>query len=118
MEPRSDGYVTTIREALQLSVDHGVSLTIVALALQFGDADSNTFDNASFNRYLDELEQALVEYAEARVEGCEIGNEYWSKIDASDCGTIASHEIIGLHDLNVTLADQLGSHWELPDIGI
>ena len=118
MEPGSDDYVMTIREALQLSIDHGASLTIVVPTFQFWDAGSKTFDDAGFDRYLDELEQALVEYPEAQIEGFEIGNEYWSTIDATDYGMIASHEIIGLHDLNLSLADQLGSDWEPAGIGI
>ncbi|MEN2560772.1 hypothetical protein, partial [Acinetobacter baumannii] len=67
---------------------------------------------AGFDRYLGELEKALVEYPEARIEGFEIGNEYWSTIDATDYGTIASHEIMSLHNLSTSLADQLGSDWE------
>jgi len=118
MEPGSDSYVMTMREALQLSINHGSSLTIVVPTFQFWDASSKTFDDTGFDRYLDELEQALLEYPDARIEGFEIGNEYWSTIDAADYGAIASHEIMGLHDLNMSLADQLGSDWEAADIGI
>lgn len=118
MDPGSDSYVMTMREALQLSIDHGSSLTIVVPTFQFWDEASKTFDTAGFDRYLDELGKALVEYPEVRIEGFEIGNEYWSTIDAADYGTIASHEIMGLHDLNTSLADQLGSDWEPAGIGI
>ena len=118
MDPGSDNDVMTMREALQLSIDHGSSLTIVVPTFQFWDQASKTFDTAGFDRYMGELEKALVEYPEARIEGFEIGNEYWSTIDATDYGTIASHEIMGLHDLSTSLADQLGSDWEPAGIGI
>lgn len=114
----SGNSVMTMREALQLSIDHDSSLTIVVPTFQFWDQASKTFDTAGFDRYLDELEKALVEYPEARIKAFEIGNEYWSKITAADYGTIASHEIMGLHDLNTSMADQLGSDWEPAGIGI
>lgn len=118
MEPGSENYVMTMREALQLSIDHGSSLTIVVPTFQFWDEASKTFDDAGFDRYLDELEKALVEYPKVCIEGFEIGNEYWSTIEAADYGAIASYEIMGLHDLNLSLADQLGSGWEMAGIGI
>ena len=118
MSHESDNYVMTIREALQLSIDHDASMTIVVPTFQFWNAENKTFDKSGFNKYLGELEKALTEYPAAKIEAFEIGNEYWAEISAADYGAIASHEIMALHKFDAAMSAKLGSRWEDVDIGV
>lgn len=118
MSHESDNYVMTIREALQLSIDHDASMTIVVPTFQFWNAENKTFDKSGFDRYLGELERALTEYPAAKIEAFEIGNEYWAEISAADYGAIASHEIMALAKFDATMSAKLGSCWEDAAIGV
>lgn len=118
MKPGSEGYVMTIREALQLCEDNGSSMSIVIPTFQFYDTASQSFDGTGFQRYVGELEKAILEFPEIKISGFEIGNEYWAKLKATDYGIIADKQIPVLDALNDRLAGQLGRDWDRPDIGL
>lgn len=118
MESGSGGYVMTLREALELCEDNGSSLSIVIPTFQFYSATDKSFDSAGFEKYIGELEKALLEHPGVQISGFEIGNEYWAEISASDYGIIANHQIPVLDDLSHRLASQIGGHWHQPDIGL
>ncbi|WP_374301984.1 CFI-box-CTERM domain-containing protein [Paracoccus sp. (in: a-proteobacteria)] len=118
MEPGSDGYVMTLREALQMCEDNGSSISIVVPTFQFYNAADQSFDSAGFQRYVGELEKAILEFPDVTISGFEIGNEYWAEITAADYGIIANHQIPVLDGLSDRLASRLGEDWDQPDIGL
>lgn len=118
MDPGQEGYVMTLREALALGAEHDSSISIVIPTFQFYDRATQTFDNAGFDRYIGELEKALLEYPDTRISAFEIGNEYWAEITANEYGFIANKQISALDDLNDRLAGKMDSEWDRPDIGI
>ncbi|WP_181317734.1 CFI-box-CTERM domain-containing protein [Phaeovulum veldkampii] len=118
MEPGTDGYVMTLREAMELADDHDAGLTVVIPTTQFYDPTTQTFETAGFERYLSELRNAITENPEAKVTGFQIGNEFWSSMTASDYGTIANIQISYLDDLRKELSQTLGEDWAVPSIGI
>lgn len=117
MELDDPNYVLTIREALEFAHETGSNFTMVIPTFQFYDTSTSTFDYVGFVDYLNELEDALSEYPEVKVNDLEIGNEYWAAITPSDYGKIANIMIPILDDLGNRLADQLPD-WEKPGVGI
>lgn len=118
MAAGGDDYVMTMREALELSVETGATMTVVVPTFQFFNKSSHSFDSKGFNLYVSELEKALLEYPDAKVTGFEIGNEYWSEIDAADYGFIANKQIPLLDKLSDRLQSKFDEAWVRPDIGI
>lgn len=112
------GYLMTIREALQLCEDNGSSMSVVIPTFQFMDPATKAFDTAGFGRYLSELEQALSEFPQVPISAFEIGNEYWARISAADYGRIADKQLPLLDALRDRLAEGAGPDWEKPAIGI
>lgn len=118
MEPGSENYAMTLRETMTVADGHGASMSIVIPTFQFYDPLSKTFDGAGFNRYLSQIEKAIVENPGIRISAFEIGNEYWAELSASDYGRVANYQIPRLSALNDRIHDRLGNDWEMPNIGI
>lgn len=118
MEPGSENYAMTLREALHVAADNGASLSIVIPTFQFYDPALKTLDSAGFNRYLSQTEKAIIENPGVKISAFEIGNEYWAEISASDYGRIANFQIPRLSALSDRIQNHLGNDWDKPDIGI
>lgn len=124
MEPGSEGYVLTIREALAFAGENQIGLTIVVPTFQFYDTDTSAFDEQGFDRYLDALEDALREYPDVVINDFEIGNEYWGSIEwgglePSDYGAIANSEIPMISDMLDRIEDDMPWAGDVrPGIGI
>nr|WP_162623748.1 CFI-box-CTERM domain-containing protein [Paracoccus saliphilus] len=118
MEPGSENYAMTLREALHVAAENGASLSIVIPTFQFYNPALKTFDSAGFNRYLSQTEKAIIENPGVTISAFEIGNEYWAEISASDYGRIANFQIPWLSALSDRIQDHLGDDWKKPDIGI
>lgn len=117
IDETDSNYVLTIRQALNFAQDTGAGMTIVIPTFQFFNSKTDLFDHSGFGTYLKELERALSEYPDVRINDFEIGNEYWAKISASDYGKIANEEIPLLDALGSRLATQMDG-WVKPGIGI
>nr|WP_242690351.1 calcium-binding protein [Paracoccus fontiphilus] len=118
MVPNSTNYIMTLREALHLCEDNGSSISIVIPTFQFYNKLDHSFKTAEFQKYIDQLEKAILEHPTVKISGFEIGNEYWSEINATDYGIIANKQIPILNGLNARLVSQHGENWDQPDIGL
>ncbi|WP_207102774.1 calcium-binding protein [Paracoccus shandongensis] len=118
MDPSEEGYVMTLREALALCEENRSSISIVIPTFQFYDRTTQKFDTIGFDRYIKELEKAILDHPNARISAFEIGNEYWAEINAAEYGFIANKQIPFLDRLNDNLAAKIGSGWDDPAIGI
>lgn len=117
MAEDSPDYVMTIREALQICSDNDASISLVVPTFQFFDTSKSSFDNVGFNRYVDELREALSDYPDVQVSRFEIGNEFWSRISPEQYGQIANFQIPILNELNKDMSSQF-SDWNAADIGL
>ncbi|WCR02235.1 calcium-binding protein [Paracoccus saliphilus] len=110
--------IITIREALEFVTESGTTISIVIPTFPFFDSNTQSFDHAGFDRYIDNLESALKEFPEVKISGFEIGNEYWAEITAKEYGYIANIEIPILENLNHRLKEEFGEDWIPIDTGI
>lgn len=122
LDRADDDYVLTIREALSFSEAEGKAVTIVTPTFQFYNKDTAEFDHAGFDKYLDNLEQALRDFPDAKISDIEIGNEYWGSkhwgsLSGEEYGKIANFEIPKISEMIERISDQNGE-WYQPSIGI
>lgn len=122
MTPGSDNYVLTINEALSYSAETGKPLTIVTPTFQFFNKATNSFDHVGFDRYLEKLEAALRAHPGAKINGFEIGNEYWGSklwgsLTAGQYGKIANVQVPKLDAMVERISGDLGV-WQKPGIGV
>ncbi|MFG6083377.1 calcium-binding protein [Paracoccus litorisediminis] len=122
MDSSHENYVLTIREALAHSEDTGSGLTIVIPTKQFFDHSTGALDEAGFGRYMAEMEKALAEYPAAKINGFELGNEYWGDgpggaLTASEYGSLVNDMLPTVADLTNEVAQNSGGVSD-PGIGI
>ncbi len=122
MDPDDANYVMTIREALQFAQDADTSLTIVVPSMQFLNRDTGGFRQEPFDRYIAELERALLEFPDVKIRDFEIGNEFWGSksygaMTPREYGFVANAEIRPLYEMTERIAAD-NPLWEMPGIGI
>lgn len=108
--------VMTLREMLQMSVDHKADLAIVIPTFQFYDFDTGAFDSAGFTRYVSALCEALLEFPDAMISRFEIGNEFWACLTPAQYGMLANNQIPELAALAELIAQEHGG--PAPDIAL
>lgn len=100
--------VVTVRELLMNAIKHEASVRIVIPTWQFFASETQSFDQAGFARYIEELRSAILDVPDAKITAFEIGNEFWAAFTPEEYGIIANHQIPALKELADEIAELQG----------